>query len=79
MATSNGYVQGSRTIEDSQTEMYNKRKAGLPKGQLSHQDSKQHDHALSETSGDLPQKKQKLTSPQYQSDIDGAYREKYDL
>jgi hypothetical protein len=71
MATSKGNVQGSRADEDGQTEMYNKRnwehlKPRLPKGQLSRQDSKGQDLAFTENSGDFPQKKQKLASPQYQ-------------
>jgi hypothetical protein len=83
--SSNGRVQDSYAVEDSQTEIYNKRKAlehmkyGLPKGQLSHQDSKEHGHTLSGTSGDFPQKKQRRGSPQYRCDADGVYEEEYDL
>lgn len=85
MASSKGYVRGSRPTEDSQTDIYNKRKAlehlmyGLPKGQLIHQDSKEHSHALSGTSGNFPQKKQKLASPQYGCDFDGVHEEEDDL
>jgi hypothetical protein len=83
--SSKGQVRGLRTAKESQTEIYNKRKAlehlkcGLPKGQLSHQDLQEHGHALSETPGDFPQKKQKLASPPYRCDFDGAYKEEYDL
>jgi hypothetical protein len=76
-----GYVQASRAAEDSQTEVYSKRKAGqhpksgLPKG---YQDSKEHSRAVPENSGDFPQKKQKLVSSQCQCGIHGVYREEYD-
>jgi hypothetical protein len=82
--SSKGLVQFSRAAEDSQTELYNKRKAlehlkyGLPKSQLSHQDSKEHGHALLEISADFPQKKQKIVPQQFQCDIDGVYRDEYD-
>lgn len=85
MVSSTGHVQGSRAAEDSQTEIYNKRKAlehlkyGLPKGQLTHQDSKGHGHALLGASGDFPQKKQRLASPPYRCDLNGVYEERDDL
>ncbi len=80
-----GHIHDSGVAEDSQTEIYNKRKAlellksGSPKGQLSRQGSKEHGHVLSGTSGDFPQKKQKLVPPQYRSDFDRVSEEEYDL
>jgi hypothetical protein len=80
MATSKDYVQNSYTAEDN-----NKRKAleyvryVLLTGQLSHQDSKGHGYASSETSGEFPQKKQKLASPHYRYDFYFIPRKEYDL
>src|SRR5271168_2132728 len=84
MVSSKGHVQSSCDAEDSQAEIFNKRKApeylkyGLPKSQLSHQDSKEDGRGLSETSSDFPQKKPKLASPQYRCDFNGVYEE-YDM
>jgi len=79
MISFEGHVEGSSVGEDSQTEIFNKRKALLPKDQMSQQDSKDYSHKLSETSGDFPQKKQKVASSQYPCNLDGIYEEKYDL
>jgi hypothetical protein len=85
MAVLQEYVHGSCIAEDSQTEIYYKRKGWehqksvLPKDQLSHQDLKEHGYASSENSDSFPKKKPKLGSPQYQSHIDGDYRDEYVL